>query len=254
MVIIAAIVIIGTFTLAYIISATNGTMEYPYYFLSSSIDFAPASCIGSFGLSPVIITCVPIIAWVRYEQVREAQKRNTKANKLMVVAAFVSAIGGHGVASFQAHHGMPIHLFFACLFFGGGSVVSTMSLVTDYYCPAFGKPSMRLLRKVLGVFVLLMMATMGFIGNFKITHSPCWDVERGSGCVDSSSYLHWQFVNAWFEIGVFVGLLSFYVTFLPEFKGWKVRIYIERDGNGALIMEDVSGNGDEQIGPWNNQK
>jgi hypothetical protein len=50
---------------------------------------------------------------------------------VMVVAAFISAIGAHGVASFQAHNGLAIHLFFAGLFFVGGMVAVLMSIVVS---------------------------------------------------------------------------------------------------------------------------
>ena len=48
---IAAIVVPTlTFAMSYPISiyVNNSKMHYPYYFLSSSIDHAPASCVGSF--------------------------------------------------------------------------------------------------------------------------------------------------------------------------------------------------------------
>lgn len=73
----ASAICIATFVTCYAISVANGDMEYPYYFLSSSLDFSPASCFGSFGLSPVSFL-LPIIGWVRYEQVREVRLRGAK--------------------------------------------------------------------------------------------------------------------------------------------------------------------------------
>jgi hypothetical protein len=65
-----------TFAATYIISLTvtreDGTylMEYPYFFLSSSIQWKPASCVGTFGLS---LTCfaLPILAFIRHEHVKK---------------------------------------------------------------------------------------------------------------------------------------------------------------------------------------
>ena len=58
-----------TFIITYAISLSNGTQEYPYLFLSVSIESKPASCIGTFGLS---ITCLlaPFLAFVRYSYVK----------------------------------------------------------------------------------------------------------------------------------------------------------------------------------------
>ena len=85
-------------------------MEYPYLFLSSSIESKPASCIGAFGLS---ITCalVPLTAFIRHARVKwaanqltseedklVARQKNTFALKVVVVAA----VGGLGVASFPS--------------------------------------------------------------------------------------------------------------------------------------------------------
>ena len=41
--------VILTFILCYAISIYEETMVYPWFYLSSSIDIAPASCWGSFG-------------------------------------------------------------------------------------------------------------------------------------------------------------------------------------------------------------
>lgn len=49
----------------------NKLMQYPYFFLSSSIQKKPASCVGTFGLS---LTCfsVPLLAFIRHEHIKKA--------------------------------------------------------------------------------------------------------------------------------------------------------------------------------------
>ncbi len=68
-----------TFSATYAISlivTRNGEplMEYPYFFLSSSIQNKPASCVGTFGLS---LTCfaLPILAFIRHEHVKKYSVR-----------------------------------------------------------------------------------------------------------------------------------------------------------------------------------
>jgi len=217
------------------ISYHNGSIEYPYFFLSSSIDNAPASCIASFGLSPVVLTVIPVLSWVRYEQVRE--RFRSVANRIMVIAAFTSAIGAHGVASFQAHNGLPIHLLFAALFFGGGCVVTLAVITTDYYCQDFGTKSMRALRKLLATCVSVQLLVMCYIGWFKVMQDPCFgDVDNpcNEGEGDWDDYNRWQFINAVLEVSVFACLLSTYVTFVPELKGWSVVVTIKRESELLL--------------------
>ena len=132
-----AVVILGTFTSAYAVSIANGHIFYPWYFLSSSIDYAPGSCIGSFGLSPSTLLCVPILSWVRFTQVREVS--DSRANRWMLYSSILSAIGAHGVASVQAHADLLVHLLFAGLFFGFGLVVAVLAVVQDYQCPKLGE-------------------------------------------------------------------------------------------------------------------
>ncbi|GMH98413.1 hypothetical protein TrVE_jg1011 [Triparma verrucosa] len=222
----ASAICIATFVTCYSISVANGDMQYPYYFLSSSLDFSPASCFGSFGLSPVSFL-LPIIGWVRYEQVREVTK--SKVNRVMVVSTFVSAIGAHGVASFQAHNWMLVHLFFAFLFFGGGLLVVGSVVVTDHFCSGFGTVLMRNYRRFAAVMVGCCLASMGVVAVLFVgLGGECGDVCQKA-----------QFVNAVFEITVMVLMLSFYVSFIPEFRGWKFRVIIERgeEGEGRLDLD-----------------
>ncbi|GMI14854.1 hypothetical protein TrLO_g12328 [Triparma laevis f. longispina] len=219
----ASAICIATFVTCYAISMANGDMEYPYYFLSSSLDFSPASCFGSFGLSPVSFL-LPIIGWVRYEQVREVTK--SIINRIMVMSSFVSAIGAHGVASFQAHNWMTVHLFFAFLFFGGGSLVVVCAVTTDYYCSSFGTALMRNYRRFAAAVVgccLTALCTLAVLF-----------IPPGGEC--DKTCQKFQFINAILEITVMVLMLSFYVSFIPEFQGWKFKVIIEREGGGGVGM------------------
>ena len=225
-----------TFVTCYIVAHRTGNLKYPYYFLSTSIDQAPASCLGSFGLSPVVLIVIPVVAWVRYEQVVEVMGTDSYANKAMLVSALTSAIGGHGVASFQWSNGWQAHLVFAGLFFGGGCVVAGASLVTDHHCPNFGTPTMRALRKLLGVLATGMLLALCVIAGVKIVGVDCKLAADSAKCM--TEFKSYQFTNSVLELSVMACLLGNYTTFLPEFTGWKFKLSITREIPPLLSAED----------------
>ena len=57
----------------------------------------------------------------------------------------------------------------------------------------------------------------------------------------------WMCVNAVLEIVTLAGIMSVYVTFLPDLEGWKVKVHIEREsGVGStdpLLGADSLGGG-----------
>ena len=100
-----------TFITTYSISLSNGMQEYPYLFLSVSIESKPASCFGTFGLS---LTCLlaPFLAFVRYSYIKRqivkvlgrdhVDYNKVKLwNRRALFFAIYTGVGGHGVASFQ---------------------------------------------------------------------------------------------------------------------------------------------------------
>ena len=108
--VVVTLVPLATFVVTYAISLSNGSMAYPYYFLSTSIEAKPAANIGTFGLC-LSSAAIPLTAFIRHARVKfaaegvvdvgmrkKARSLNTKALKIVVVAA----ISGVGVASFQS--------------------------------------------------------------------------------------------------------------------------------------------------------
>ena len=138
---IAAIVVPTlTFAMSYPISiyVNNSKMHYPYYFLSSSIDHAPASCVGSFGLgtAAIIFFTWPIFRYISIKwaianrspygrrvgirmcgRLRFRSKAVRVLNNVSCCIGCLAAIGALGVASFQAHAQFEAHMTFAGIFF-----------------------------------------------------------------------------------------------------------------------------------------
>lgn len=55
------------FVVTYVVSIEEGLANYPFLFLSSTINFTPASNIATFFLAPGCLL-VPVIGYVRYLQ------------------------------------------------------------------------------------------------------------------------------------------------------------------------------------------
>ena len=155
----------------------------------------------------------------------------------MFFSAIISAVGVHGVASFQVSNWLSMHIFFATLYFGGSLVMALCTLISDYTNPDFGNTFCRFIRKAVGLATLIMLLALCLVIFFHII---------GAGDCSDSVCLHWQFVNAILEICVFTCLMSFYVSFIPEFKGWHVSLTIEKlddKFSGGDALEETLLNG-----------
>ena len=154
-------------------------MEYPYYFLSSSIEHKPASNFGTFGLS-LSCAAVPLTAFIRHARVKfaaadledqniceQARALNTYALKTVIVAS----IAGVGVASFQSTTDMcggtlaivAVHGLFALVFFVGGMRYCLLQHRIDQLVPKLGTKRERLARKWFARATVLQLGLLGVL-------------------------------------------------------------------------------------------
>ncbi|GMI27641.1 hypothetical protein TeGR_g612 [Tetraparma gracilis] len=228
-----------TFLLTYAISLSMGLMQYPFYFLSVSIEAKPASCFGSFGLS---LTCLvaPVLAFVRSKNVEKLaldvpdkvkSDRALLLNERALKCAILAGLGGHGVASFQSKSEVPecgdakwivgVHLLWAGLFFGCGCLYCFISHRIDRLVPDLGTPGERKARAMFAYgtvaqFFLLMFVLPGL-------YMAVGAGTNDDGTVDCSSGGCWVIVvMSGFEITLLVTFMSTYVTFLEEFRGMQL--------------------------------
>ena len=159
--------------------AEGYVMEYPYFFLSTSIEAKPASNFGTFGLC-LSCACVPLTAFIRHARVKfaaaavadasargRARALNTHALKVVVVAA----VSGVGVASFQSTTDacggtlwiIGVHLIFALTFFVGGMRYCMLQYKIDCLVPTLGTARERLLRKWFARATLFQLAMLGVL-------------------------------------------------------------------------------------------
>lgn len=229
-----------TFITTYAISASNGTLPYPYYFLSVSIESKPASCIGSFGLSLTSLLA-PVLAFIRYTYVKmhisgnlsgadatKAQLLNTRALRFAVL----SGLAGHGVASFQSKTDdkngsflwvVVVHLLFALVFFSGGGLYCFYSHYIDRMCPQLGTVPERRLRRLFTYASQLQLVFMVFVLPL------LYYLTKGAPEV--------VVVMSVFEISLLCTFMSTYLTFLKEMEGLSVRLVVLLDERAYSIHE-----------------
>ena len=194
-----------TFAAAYVISFVKGFLWYPYFFLSSSIDNAPASCVGSFGLSLSLLWAIPFVSLARFNQI-EALVPNLLFNKVGLACGVLSSLAGHGVASFQSRHGLPIHLTFAGAFFAAGTAVAVSQSVVDWQTK--GRGFGVVLRKVNAGLLFVSLASMGILGLVGLIKNTKPPFPEGL-----------TFGICFFELLYFGCLLGVYATLYFDLKG-----------------------------------
>lgn len=202
-----------TFGFSYISSISKEQMAFPYYFLSASIDYAPSRNVATLFLSPVMTVCLPLIAITRYLLVK-ASGRNGRLNIAACLAAFMCAIGGHGVAAFPWSDNNDVHLYFAGLFFTFGIVVAVMQVAIDrtYDNIETNKKSSERTRICSALFGFFLLLAMGLMGIYML-----W------GAGDNESVI---FTFALVEITYVLNLLVVYLSFIPEMLHLRIALSV----------------------------
>ncbi|GMH84391.1 hypothetical protein TL16_g09910 [Triparma laevis f. inornata] len=235
-----------TFITTYAISLSNGKQQYPYLFLSVSIESKPASCIGTFGLS---LTCLlaPFLAFIRYSYIRKEIQSQlgsghddyeiTKLwNRRNLYLAIAAGLGGHGVSSFQSttEEGgsralLGIHLIFATWFFAGGSSYCFVSHWLDKKLPLLGTEKERMWRKFFCYGTLAQFFTICVFFPFIVFFFGASDELIA--------------VMSFIEITMLGTFMSTYITFIDEFKNMRYRIMVfHSDRHYSLHETDTSAN------------
>jgi len=130
------VVSLTTFTATFAISKANGAFppEQHIPFLSSSIDYAPESCIGSFGLSFCAFLLTILIA-ANYQRLKDLLENSLnehadwylRLNRIALVSGMLSALGLLGVSAFQYHNAPAVHNTSAATFFLLGSLTANLT-------------------------------------------------------------------------------------------------------------------------------
>ena len=268
-----------TFTISYTISLTtsrNGVylMEYPMYFLSSSIESKPASNVGTFGLS-LSCAAVPLTAFIRHARVKmatyaikdihqreQARTLNTYALKVVVVAA----IAGVGVASFQSVTDkcggtmiiVGIHGMFALTFFVGGMRYCLLQYNIDQLVPSLGSKRERMLRNffakatvvqliMLGVLIVvaavIYVTSGGSAANNRPNNSTMSNDNQFNTNELSDSVKIVVFIMSVFEITLLMTFMSTFVTFYDSFSTTSFAIVVMDSSRTYSLHEKIVSDG-----------
>jgi len=208
----------ATFFTTYAVSLSLELTEYPWLFLSSTINHAPASNIGTLGLVFGSI-CVPIIGIVRFLQVFNVAPRS-RANYGGLVLSFVVSFNVIGVASFQVSDTFLPHMIFAV-----GTFVSIVASVLvyiylDHKHPETSSKFPKMYRKCVGVFISICFLTMVII----------WLVKM-NGVVDTQD--GWIAATACAEVLLVGSGLTVFTSFWQDFSG--IRLHFSIDNQNTLI-------------------
>jgi hypothetical protein len=223
------IVPLFTFAITYTVSYIIGDLEYPDYYLSSSIKTKPASCIGTFGLF-ITSALIPIVSLLHYQYVLQLadaptdkiinRGRAIECNRKALIYACVSSLGSVGISSFQlgintcdGSYGVNLtHIIFAQIFFIGGLLNSYYIHQTDEALPldetSFGRTS----RKIIFRFNICM------IWRQVVILLGLWYYDD-----------MFMFIASMSEISIFIGLLLMYATFYKEMYKMKFILRVERN-------------------------
>ena len=277
-----------TFIATYAISLTtkrNGSylMEYPYYFLSTSIESKPASNIGTFGLS-FSCAAVPLAAFIRHARVKfaaadvadqtlrdQARSLNTYALKVVIVAA----IAGVGVASFQSTTDVcggtmaivGVHFLFALIFFVGGMRYCLLQHRIDQLVPTLGTERERSARKWFARATVLQLGLLGFlvvviiVVYMTVDATPIFPGNSSTNSLSPSSVRNMNedddatvserskvvnaviFVMSCFEISLLVTFMSTFITFYDSFSTTSFAVVV-MDSSRRYSLHEVDAHRD----------
>ena len=266
-----------TFLLTYTISLTtfrNGKylMEYPYYFLSSSIESKPASNFGTFGLS-LSCAAVPLTAFIRHARVKFAvidvenqqiRERVRYLNTYALKTVIVAAIAGVGVASFQSTTDacggtlaiIGVHGVFALIFFIGGMRYCLLQHQIDQLVPTLGTVRERYARKWFARATVIQLVLLGLLVVVVIVVYMTVDgpalTPRNSSSSSSSSSMSADdeesersrvvnavlFVMSIFEISLLITFMSTFITFYDSFSTTSFAVVVMDSSRRYSLHED----------------
>jgi len=206
-----------TFTLFYLgddsFNGTKQTPDVPLSFLSDSINYYPGQNIGALIISTGAAFLVSVML-VRHHEINLRAKQflpSTSPKRVTVrrvqvaalVIGIIAAIGSNGVAAFQEHVNMTVHLSMAGLFFGGGTLYILLHVYLDIALQLESK-CLRTLRLMQGI-VLIFTTALTLV--FNRIHVKDADEAR--------VFIQ---ISAGFEISTFLIYLSYFMSHHANFK------------------------------------
>lgn len=193
-----------TFACCYAISFSRDFLSAPNYFLSRSINYPPASCLGAFGMS-IALMLVPAVSFARFAFL-ESVCPGSKTNLIAACLSNAAALGGLLVVCFPLSEVESAHFVGATLFFGASLITAILQVRLDRLAAlkSMGSKCRFALSVLLSACVATQLCLRAFTESFS-------ELEAGSGI----------------QIVLFCGILTLYVTYVDELKGVKMSVVVD---------------------------
>ena len=221
-----------TFILCYVITGLAGGIYWPYIYLSSALNYPPATTVGAFALS---ISCAifPFVSLIRYNQIagKSEEKNFVRANEVSFVCSVVGMVGAHGVASCPTSVNLVFHLFSAFLFFSSGGLYACLQVYLDKKTKADTMASkIRLVNMFVGIGTLFSMGICGLAILIKTGFGQTAEFETEPTLMGT---------NAIFELLFAATLMIVYSTFWSEMEGFEIIISTGRRSGEVMLLSEV---------------
>ncbi|GBG34419.1 Phosphate system positive regulatory protein PHO81 [Hondaea fermentalgiana] len=185
------------------------------FFISASLDVAPASNIGTLGLTTTL-SMLSVIIFVKHKLVKKQLRgRNwMRTHRIATAFGLLSTFCGNGVAAFQHNAHAAAHNTFAALFFVFGMIHVVMETLLDLRFSL----SMPMTRKArLLISVLLIVSVMGFLGpmTYVLVERPPKEVGR-----------FYKKIAASFEITAFACFVFWFGSYYSVLKASQFKLHV----------------------------
>jgi len=187
------------------------------FFISTSIDRAPASNIGTLGLTTTL-TMLSIIIFVKHKLVKKQLRgRNwMRTHRIATAFGLLSTFCGNGVAAFQHEANATAHNTFAGLFFLFGMIHVVMETLIDYKF-SLSMPVTRKLRLLTSALLIFCVAGFLLPMSYVISHRS----------LDREVARRWKQVAATFEVGAFVLFCLWFASYYAVLRASQFKLHVQ---------------------------
>mmetsp|Transcript_15155 Transcript_15155/g.26703 ORF Transcript_15155/g.26703 Transcript_15155/m.26703 type:complete len:560 (-) Transcript_15155:3170-4849(-) len=199
------------------IGGKGNIFEQQGYFISSSIDRAPASNVGTLGLTTTLMLLSNIV-FVKHKLVKKSLRARKwmRTHRIATLVGMLSTFCGNGVAAFQYQFQPAAHNTFAACFFVFGMIHVVLETWLDVY-HELSAPTTRRFR--LFIAILLILCVLAFLG--PMTYVLIYEDSLTPG------YVRWlKDVAACFEVIAFACLVAWFSTYYSTLKSSKFALHV----------------------------
>ena len=125
--------------------------------------------------------------------------------------SILCALGGLGVAAFQVSADFILHFVAAGFFFGFGALFLLTTAAADLAFPDFGLPYARKFRMTIALVMVLASLSLALL-------LGSWDINNYDHVIAAAAL----------EIVAFVCFVSVYLSFVFEFRGFRLVFRVEK--------------------------